>query len=338
MRPHTYRPAWWIPGAHVRTLWGKLVRRPPPVPVRTERWPTPDDDFVDLHRLDAHEGAPRLVLLHGLEGTARSHYLRATLAEARRRGWGADVLMFRSCGDEPNRARRFYHSGETSDPAFVLDRISHEHPRSPLFLVGYSLGGNVALKYLGERQGDLPPRLIAAAAVSVPYDLERSARRIGKGFSRLYEQVFLRTLRRKAFAKLERFPGLFAVERLTTARSLWEFDDIVTAPVHGFSGATDYYSRSSSIGFLSGIRLPALLLSAIDDPFLPPDVLDRVRVIASGNPALSIEFVARGGHVGFISGRLPWRPFYYAEWRVAEFLAEQLSTQGSEVAAPFPSR
>lgn len=314
------------------------MRRPPPVPVRTERWATPDDDFVDLHRLDAPEGAPRLVLLHGLEGTARSHYLRATLAEARRRGWGADVLMFRSCGDEPNRARRFYHSGEISDLAFVLDRISHEHPHAPLFLVGYSLGGNVALKYLGERQGDLPPRLIAAAAVSVPYDLERSARRIGKGFSRLYEQVFLRTLRRKAVAKLERFPGLFAAERLATARTLWEFDDIVTAPVHGFSGATDYYSRSSSIGFLSGIRLPALLLSAVDDPFLPPDVLDRVRVIASGNPALSIEFVTRGGHVGFISGRLPWRPFYYAEWRVAEFLAEQLSTQGSEVAARFPSR
>lgn len=338
MRPHTYRPAWWIPGAHLRTLWGKLVRRPPPISVRVERWDTPDGDFVDLHRLEAPDGAPRLVLLHGLEGTARSHYVRATLAEARRRGWGADVLIFRSCGDEPNRARRFYHSGETSDLAFVLDRITHEHPRSPLFLVGYSLGGNVALKYLGEQQGDLPRRLIAAAAVSVPYDLERSARRIGQGFSRLYEQVFLRTLRRKAIAKLERFPGLFAADRLSAARTLWEFDDIVTAPVHGFSGATDYYSRSSSIGYLAGIRLPVLLLSAVDDPFLPPDVLDGVRDIAAGNPAISIEFVARGGHVGFISGRWPWRPFYYAEWRVTEYLAQRLSAHGSEVAAGFPSR
>lgn len=338
MTSHTYRPAWWIPGAHLRTLWGKLVRRPPPVPVRTERWTTPDDDFVDLLRLDAAEDAPRLVLLHGLEGTARSHYVRATLAEAQRRHWGADVLIFRSCGDEPNRSRRFYHSGETSDLAFVLDRITQEHPQSPLFLAGFSLGGNVALKYLGERKDDLPPQLVAAAAISVPYDLERSARRIGQGFSRLYEQVFLRTLRRKAVAKLERFPDLFAAERLAAARTLWEFDDIVTAPVHGFDGATDYYSRSSSIRFLSGIRLPTLLLSAIDDPFLPPDVLEQVREIGSENPGLDLEFVARGGHVGFISGWRPWRPFYYAEWRVAEYFATQLASHGPLVAAPASSR
>ena len=338
MRPHTYRPAWWIPGAHLRTLWGKLIRRPAPVPVRRERWDTPDGDFVDLLRLDAPAGAPRLVLLHGLEGTARSHYVRATLAEMRRRGWGADVLIFRSCGDEPNRLRRFYHSGETTDLAFVLDRVGSEHPRSPLCLGGFSLGGNVLLKYLGEQGHQLSPQVCAAAAVSVPYDLERSARHIGQGFSRLYEQVFLRTLRRKAVAKLSRFPDLFAGERLAAARSLWEFDDIVTAPVHGFEGATDYYTRSSSIGFLAGIQLPTLLLSAVDDPFLPPEVLDRVRAVAAANPALEIEFVARGGHVGFISGFLPWRPFYYAEWRIAEFFAHQLHKRAVEVAAAADGR
>lgn len=324
MSPHTYRPAWWVPGAHLRTLWGKLVRRPPPVPVRAERWDTVDDDFVDVLRIDAPLGAPRLILLHGLEGTHRSHYVRATLAEVRRRGWGADLLIFRSCGTEPNRTRRFYHSGETTDLAFVIDRVVGEHPRSPLLLAGYSLGGNVALKFLGERGSDLPPQLLGAAAVSVPYDLERSARHIGRGFARLYEHVFLRTLRRKASEKLVRFPDLVPGGRFGAARSLWEFDDTVTAPVHGFGGATDYYTRSSSIGFLPGIRLPTLLLSAVDDPFLPSDVLERVREIASGNPALHIEFVNRGGHVGFISGSVPWRPFYYAEWRVAEFLSGQL--------------
>ena len=335
---HTYRPAWWIPGAHLRTLWGKLVRRPAPVPVRAVRWDTPDGDFVDLLRLDAPPDAPRLILLHGLEGTARSHYVRATLAEMRRRGWGADVLIFRSCGEEPNRTRRFYHSGETTDLAFVIDRVIAEHPRSPLCLAGVSLGGNVLLKHLGEQGDRLPSQVRAAAAVSVPYDLERSARRIGRGFSRLYEQVFLRTLRRKAIAKLSRFPDLFAEERLAAARTLWDFDDIVTGPVHGFDGATDYYTRSSSIGFLPGIRVPTLLLSAVDDPFLPPDVLDRVREAAATNPALHIEFVARGGHVGFISGSLPWRPFYYAEWRVADFLERQLAAHVPEVAAAADER
>ena len=324
MNSHTYQPAWWVPGPHLRTLWGRLVRRPAALHARKERWETADEDFVDLLRVDAPVGAPRVILLHGLEGTSRSHYVRGTLAEVRRRGWGADLLIFRSCGDEPNRTRRFYHSGETTDLAFVLERVAREHPQSPLFLVGYSLGGNVALKFLGERGTDLPPQLRGAVAVSVPYDLERSARQIGRGFARLYEHVFLRTLRRKAQAKLHRFPDLFPPTRLATAKTLWEFDDTVTAPVHGFTGATDYYTHSSSIGFLAGIRMPTLLLSAVDDPFLPAEVLDRVREIASANAALQVEFVERGGHVGFISGSVPWRPFYYAEWRVAEFLSHQL--------------
>jgi hypothetical protein len=306
--------------------------------VHAVRWDTPDGDFIDVLRLDAASDAPRLILLHGLEGTARSHYVRATLAEMRRRGWGADVLIFRSCGDEPNRTRRFYHSGETTDLAFVIDRVIAEHPDSPICLAGVSLGGNVLLKHLGEQGRQLPSQVVAAAAVSVPYDLERSARRIGQGFSRLYEQVFLRTLRRKAIAKLSRFPDLFAEDRLGAARTLWEFDDIVTGPVHGFEGATDYYTRSSSIGFLPGIRIPTLLLSAVDDPFLPPDVLDRVRDVAAVNPALHVEFVARGGHVGFISGSLPWRPFYYAEWRVADFLEGQLGQRGQLVAATVGER
>jgi predicted alpha/beta-fold hydrolase len=282
---------------------------------------------VDVERLDAPPGSPRLLLLHGLEGTPHSHYAQGTLAEARRRGWGADLLVFRSCGGELNRTRRFYHSGETTDAALVLDRVRREHPESPLLLAGYSLGGNVLLKLLGERAGDLPPQVCAAAAVSVPYDLARGCRHIARGFARVYEQHFLRSLRRKALAKLERFPDLAQRERVLAARTLWDFDDVVTAPVHGFVDAGDYYRRSSSLRFLSEVRLPTLLLSAVDDPFLPAAVLDEVRAVARTNPALRVEFVERGGHVGFVSGRVPWRPFYYAEWRVADFLAAHLPPQ-----------
>ena len=337
--PHHYTPAWWIPGPHLRTLWGRFFRRAAPLPLRRERWDTPDGDFLDIVRLDApahvdQATAPRLLLLHGLEGTARSHYARGIFAEARRRGWSADLLVFRSCGGELNRARRFYHSGETSDLAMVVERLVADRPASPLLLAGYSLGGNVLLKYLGEDGRLLPPQLRAAAAVSVPFDLERGSRHIARGFSRVYERHFLRSLQRKARGKLAAYPDLVPADRLTTLRTLWDFDDAVTAPIHGFAGATDYYTRSSAIHYLAGIRTPTLLLSARDDPFLPAAVLDEVRAIAEHNPALHVEFIDRGGHVGFISGRVPWRPFYYAEWRVAEHLAAQLSrTERAQQAA-----
>jgi uncharacterized protein len=289
-----------------------------------ERWETPDGDFIDMHRLDGPADAPRLLLLHGLEGTVRSHYVAGFFGEAARRGWAADLMIFRGCGSEPNRAPRFYHSGETTDLAFVLDRLLREQPRSRFVLAGVSLGGNVLLKFLGERSAEVPHQLRAAAAVSVPFDLERGARFIATGFSRVYDRHFLRTLRPKAMAKLERFPDLFDRSKLARAESIYDFDDAVTAPVHGFADAHDYYSRSSSLGWISTIRLPTLLLSAVDDPFLPRAVLDQVREVARGNPALTVEFTKRGGHVGFVAGRWPWRPFYYAEWRACEFLAAAL--------------
>ena len=318
-------PAWWVPGAHAQTLWGKLFRRAGRLQLGHERWDTPDGDFVDVHRLGAAPGAPRLLLLHGLEGGARSHYARGLFAEAAGRGWGADLLVFRSCGAEPNRTRRFYHSGDTADALLVLERVAAEHPASALLLAGVSLGGNVLLKLLGERGDALPAAVRAAAAVSVPYDLGRGSRHLGRGFGRVYERHFLRSLRRKAEAKLAHYPDLCSPERLAAARTLLDFDDAVTAPVHGFASADDYYDRSSALRFLAGVRRPTLLLSALDDPFLPAAVLDEVRAIARDNPALHVEFVPRGGHVGFVGGRVPWRPFYYAEWRVADFLAAELA-------------
>jgi len=327
----SFRPAWWLPGPHLPTLWGKLARRTPPLETVEERWRTPDDDWVAVHRLRSNAGAPRLLILHGLEGSARSHYARGLVAEAWRRGWEAAVLQFRSCGGALNEQPRFYHSGETTDVAFVVRRLTTEASGIPLGVVGVSLGGNVMLKWLGEMGAALPPELRAAAAISVPFDLGRGARHIDRGFARVYQAHFLRSLRRKALAKLERYPGLFDRGALDRARSLEAFDDVVTARVHGFDGADDYYTRCSAIRFLHAIRRPTLLLSAADDPFLPSAVLDEVREIVTANPSLQAEFPRRGGHVGFVGGNAPWRPTYYAERRVLDFLAPYLT--GREASA-----
>jgi predicted alpha/beta-fold hydrolase len=324
-----YRPAWWLPGPHLPTLWGRLARRPARLTTFEERWRTPDDDWLTLHRVRGPADAPRILVLHGLEGSARSHYARGLLDAAFRRGWNAAVLQFRSCGGPVNVQPRFYHSGETSDLAFVVERLTSEAPGVPLGLVGVSLGGNVMLKWLGEAAGAHPPELRAAVAISVPYDLGRGARHIDRGFARVYQAHFLRSLRRKALEKVARYPGLFDTTALAAARSLAAFDDVVTAPVHGFRGADDYYSRCSAIGFLHAIRIPTLLLSAEDDPFLPPDVLDSVRQIAAHNDALEVEFHERGGHVGFVAGALPWRPEYYAERRAVEFVEQRLALPGA---------
>jgi uncharacterized protein len=292
------------------------------------RWETDDRDFLDIVRVDAPADRPRLLLLHGLEGSARSPYALGLLHQAQQRGWGADLLVFRGCGGELNRARRFYHSGETTDLDFVVRRILAEFPSAPLGIAGVSLGGNVLLKWLGEQGASVPARVAGAAAVSVPYDLARAARHIGRGFARVYQWSFLRSLRRKAAAKLERFPDLVARDALDRARTIWSFDDVVTAPIHGFRDASDYYMRSSAVRWIASIRVPTLLLSAVDDPFLPSAVLDDVAEVARSSEWLETEFVARGGHVGFVSGLNPLRPFYYAEWRVVDYLAQRILSLG----------
>jgi predicted alpha/beta-fold hydrolase len=190
-----------------------------------------------------------------------------------------------------------------------------------------SLGGNVLLKFLGERGTSVSPRVLAAAAVSVPYDLARSSQHIGRGFSRIYEAHFLRSLYRKAALKRAAFPDQLPAAAATRAASLYAFDDAVTAPLHGFTDAADYYAQSSAIRWLPGITVSTLLLSALDDPFLPREVLDDVRSVARGNEALHVEFVERGGHVGFIAGRVPWRPVYYLERRLGEFFAQHLPSR-----------
>jgi uncharacterized protein len=324
-----FRPAWWLRGPHAQTLWGKFMRRHAALPVRRERWELPDGDFLDLERLDAAGDQPRLLILHGLEGSPRSHYARGLRAEAYRRGWGADILIFRTCGEEPNRLLRSYHSGETSDLDLVVRRLAALEPERTLLLAGVSLGANVLLKWLGERGNELPAAVAAAAAISTPFDLARGSRFIGRGFSRVYQAHFLRTLRKKAREKEARFPGRIRPTTIENARTLWDFDDAMTAPVHGFRDAADYYARSSSIHFLHAVRIPTLLLNAEDDPFLPAEVLREVRAIAAGNPALTVQFSRRGGHVGFVGGGAPWRAEYFAERRAVEFLSAHTRYQGS---------
>ncbi len=300
-----------------------------------ERLETPDGDFLDLYHLDAPPGAPILLLLHGLEGSVRSHYVQGLLDEARKRRWRAAVLIFRSCGDELNHTRRSYHSGETTDTDFVVRHLEASFPSVPLLLTGVSLGGNVLLKFLGEQGSRISKRVKGAAAVSVPYDLARSSRHIDEGFAKVYQWNFLRSLRRKADAKLAMFPDLASSNALRAASTMFDFDDCFTAPVHGFASAEDYYAKSSSINWLENISINTLLLSAVDDPFLPSQVLERVREVAAGNPHLEIDFPEHGGHVGFVGGKNPWSPAYYLERRVSEFLALQLV---SSLPSPYTRR
>ena len=303
-------------------MWGRFARRIPRVPTTIEYLPAGDGDRIELHHLAPSDAdGPRLLLLHGLEGSPKSHYVGGVLEQARIRGWGVTLMVFRGCGSAPNEARRFYHSGETEDLRLCFGTLSARW-KTRWCLAGVSLGGNVLLKWLGEEGATLVGRVRSAAVVSVPFDLEAGARHIGRGVARIYDRSFLRSLRRKAMKKLRRYPDLFDVEKLSRARTVYDFDDVVTGPVHGFADARDYYHRSSSLHFLERIRVPTLLLSARDDPFLPRELLDRVAAVASRNACITTEVHERGGHVGFVSGPVPWRPFYYAEWRMLDYFEQ----------------
>ena len=319
-----FRAPWFARNPHIQTLWGKFISPEAPVVATRETWQTPDGDDVVVLRANAHApDAPRFVLFHGLEGTERSHYVPSLFRAAEAMGWGADLLLWRSCGGMNNRAARFYHSGETEDAVWFLQKLATLHPHAALVACGISLGGNVLTKLVGDASLELPANLRAAAAVSTPFDLERGARFISSGMSSMYERWFLRSLRVKALEKAARYPDLFPhPDVIARIRTLWEFDDLITGPLHGFAGASDYYTRSSGIHYVQSARIPLLLLSAADDPFLPADVLDEVRRRASTNPLVHTEFVTHGGHVGFVTGTSPRRSRSYLADRVPTFLAQ----------------
>jgi len=315
-------PAWWLPGPHLPTVFGKLARQLPAAEDRIEQWPTPDGDAVSVARVDpSSPDAPMLTIFHGLEGSVRSTYAQGLMHRARERGWGAAMLLFRTCDGRIPAAPRMYHSGETTDADFFIRRLATERPGRPLLCTGVSLGGNVLLKWLGEQGTALPAEVRAAAAISTPFDLAAGSRYLERGISQLYVWHFVRNLKRKALLSLERHPSLpVDRNRMMASRTFWDFDDAFTAPVHGFDGALDYYTRSSSLPLLSRVAIPALLFSAVNDPFLPPVVLERVSEVALANPLLRTDFTPTGGHVGWIGGSLI-SPVYHMEPRVTDWLA-----------------
>lgn len=295
-----YRAPWWLPGGHLQTIYAAL-RPPPPVPLRRERWETPDGDFIDIDWAGEQAAAGTLALFHGLEGSSASHYARSIARLASGAGWRVAIVHFRGCSGEPNRLARAYHSGDSTEADWILRRIAAD---APVCAAGVSLGGNVLLKWLGEHGADASRLVRRAAAVSAPIDLAAADRALSRGFSRaVYARMFLRTLQRKSLAKLALYPGVFDARRALAARTLYEFDDAVTAPLHGFAGADDYYARASAGPALRHVQVPTLLLNALNDPFLPREALLRASEAAS--PSVEREFPASGGHVGF-PGRGDW--------------------------------
>jgi predicted alpha/beta-fold hydrolase len=322
-----FRAAWWLPGAHAQTVAGRYLRPWTGVEYRRERIDTPDGDFVDLdwatvpRRPAPAEDAPLVLVVHGLEGSAGSPYVLETCRKLWDLGVRSVAMNFRSCSGEPNRLPRFYHAGDTGDIAHVLDLLAVRDPGVALGAAGFSLGANVLLKHLGEQGGDA--RLRAAAAVSIPFDLGAGADLLGRtAMGRLYTMAFVRPLREKLRQKRHLVGDACDERKAFAARTFRDFDDAVTARLHGFADVDDYYGRSSSAQFLPGIAVPTLLVHAEDDPFVPAGAIPRAAIAA--NPSLAAAITEHGGHVGFIGGT-PWRPEFWAEAEAARFLAGELA-------------
>ena len=301
--PPRFAAAPWLRHPHLQTLYGALLAPAPRVRFRRVRWETPDGDFVDIDHVDGPADAPLVLLFHGLEGSSRSAYARALMGEVRRRGWRGAVFHFRGCSGEPNRLARAYHSGDSDEVDWAVRRMHAQHGK-PFYVAGVSLGGNALAKWLGERGNAARALVERAAVVSAPVDLMQGGAALERGFARMYARHFLVTLKRTAAIKLERFPGLFNAQALARARTLRDFDNVVTAPLHGFRDTDDYWTRASAKPLLGNIAVPTLLLNARDDPFLPESALPTEREVSS---AVKLEFPARGGHVGFVSGPFPGR-------------------------------
>lgn len=321
-----FQPAWWLPGPHLQTLWNPFLRTMPILARRRERLWLADGDFIDLDWHGPHDAAAPLVLvLHGLTGSSSSLYVLGLQQQLAARGWASVAINWRGCSGEPNLLPRAYHSGASDDLGEVIAHLQTTRPLAPLHAVGYSLGGNVLLKYLGETAGSCPLR--KAVAVSVPFRLDQCADRIGLGFSRVYQAHFMKAMvayvkdKQRLFRERDLQQHLATLSGLGTLdgmRTFWDFDGRITAPLHGYKDAEDYYRRASSRYFLSTIAIPTLLIQAADDPFV---FRHSVPEPSELSPTTTLELHAHGGHVGFIEGT-PRRPRYYLERRIPQWLAE----------------
>jgi predicted alpha/beta-fold hydrolase len=301
-----------------------LLRRRIELPTTRARWATPDGDFVDIDFMDGPVASPQVLAIHGLEGSSRRKYILGLMALAAERGWRGVALNFRGCSGTPNRTARLYHSGDSAELDWVVAELVKRDPGAPILPVGVSLGGNVLLKWLGEAGEQAPDEVRAAVAISAPFNLAAAAHEMSRGSGRIYTRLFLRTLKPKARQKAQEYPHLLDTKAIRKARNWRQYDDAVTAPLHGFRDAEEYWSRSSSKSSLGRIRRPTLLINAKDDPFIPASSLPEGAVAES--EWLHASFTEKGGHAGFVAGTVPWRPLYWAEQRTIEFLAGYVAT------------
>lgn len=328
---HCFRPAWWLNNPHLQTLYPALLRKPPPLRRKRERLSTPDGDFIDLDWYgENHEVIA--ILLHGLSGSSDSGYIIGLQKALMQSGFASVAMNFRGCSGEPNRLARCYHSGETEDIDFVYRTLIQRYPKAIFAAVGFSLGGNVLLKWLGEQGGKAG--LSAAVAVSVPLLLNECATKLDNGFSRVYRKHLLDELKLYMRVK-QRFlqangleteaDKLVRLGNLADIQSFWQYDDRVVAKLHGFKDVHDYYRRSSSRQFLSKIRVPTLVIQAVDDPFMTPAVLPAADELA---PRVQLEVCSGGGHVGFVASRNRYRADYWLEQRIPLFFRKYLPDSG----------
>jgi predicted alpha/beta-fold hydrolase len=311
-----YQAPWWLAGGHLQTIYPAVCIAKPPVAFRRERWDTPCGfDFIDVDFVDADASAsastPFVLLFHGLEGSSDSHYARALMAAVRARGWHGAIPHFRGCSGEANRAPRFYHSGDSEELDWIIRRLRQRYA-DRFYVAGVSLGGNALLRWLGEQQHGAEI-VDAAVSVSAPLDLAAGGAALSRGLNRIYTRMFLQTLKPKALAKLAHYPGLFDRARLLAANDLYAFDNVVTAPLHGFRDTDDYWHRASAKHVLDDITVPTLVLNARNDPFLPGRHLPTTAA-----PAVTLEYPATGGHVGFPTGPFPGRIDWLAQ-RILHF-------------------
>lgn len=317
-----FKPAWWLRNSHLQTLWPAMLRSTAKnLPIVRERIELPDNDFIDLDWLGKDQTGPIVIILHGFEGSIESHYAKWMMQALASYDLRCVFMHFRGCSGEANRLPRGYHSGETTDVSLITKLLRKREPNTALGAVGYSLGGNVLLKWLGET-GEYNP-LKAAVAISVPFELHKASNRIQQGFSRVYQWYFLKCLRQRLLSKFQHVPPHVDPSVLATANTIYELDDKYTAPLHGFTNVDEYYSASSSRQYLRFIRVPTLILHAKDDPFMTEDTIPTTAELSD---RVKLEVTEYGGHVGFVGGNYPWRPEYWLEKRAPIFLKEHLGT------------
>ena len=311
--PTQYSAPFWLPGGNLQTIYPYLIKPVTSIHYRRERWELEDGDFIDVDWLDGPIHAPLVVLFHGLEGNSKSHYVLSLMDTLQKKNWRGAVIHFRGCSGLPNRLPRAYHAGDSDEINWMLHRIFWQgkllDSETPLYTIGVSLGGNALLKWLGEQDEKASQIITAAAAISVPLDLSAAGAALVKGFNQFYTRHFLSTLKHKMKEKLDRFPDLLDAQAIAACKTLYEFDNLATAPLHGFCNTEDYWEQSSSKPWLKHIRVPTLVINARNDPFMPPSALPTQEEVS---PAVTLAFPKEGGHAGFIQapfpGKLSWLP------------------------------